>query len=45
MTGVLDRLERGGLVRRPRDDADRRKVTVSARDDIVATLLPPGEPA
>lgn len=41
VTGVLDRLEGAGLVQRTRDEADRRKVTVSARDDTVTTLLMP----
>jgi DNA-binding MarR family transcriptional regulator len=33
VTGVLDRLENAGLVRRDRDRADRRKVIVSLNDD------------
>lgn len=41
VTGVLDRLERVGLIQRTRDEADRRKVTVAARDDTVAALLMP----
>lgn len=41
VTGVLDRLERAGLIQRTRDERDRRKVTVSAREDTVATLLAP----
>jgi len=41
VTGVLDRLERVGLIQRTRDDSDRRKVTITPRDDTVATLLLP----
>src|SRR3954453_22628444 len=33
MTGVLDRLERGGWITRDRDPADRRAVLVSARKE------------
>jgi DNA-binding MarR family transcriptional regulator len=33
VTGVLDRLEAAGLVRRERDTADRRKVIVSLNDE------------
>jgi DNA-binding MarR family transcriptional regulator len=33
MTGVLDRLERGGWIARERDPADRRGVLVTARPD------------
>jgi len=33
ITGVLDRLERAGLVRRSRDGADRRRVVVTADAD------------
>jgi DNA-binding MarR family transcriptional regulator len=33
VTGVLDRLENAGLVRRERDSADRRKVIVSFNGD------------
>src|SRR3569832_2178810 len=29
ITGVVDRLEKAGLVRRARDDADRRKVLIA----------------
>ena len=38
MTGVLDRLERGGFVRRERDAADRRKVLVTPVPEGVARL-------
>ncbi len=31
ITGVVDRLEKAGLVRRERDDDDRRKVFIVAR--------------
>lgn len=39
MTGVLDRLEKGGWVQRQRDDADRRGVLVSARPDAVGEVF------
>ncbi|MGN8027616.1 MarR family transcriptional regulator [Microbacterium sp. 22242] len=39
MTGVIDRLEKGGWVRRQRDDADRRGVLVSARPDAMAEVF------
>ena len=38
MTGVLDRLERGGFVRRERDAADRRKVLVTPVPEAAARL-------
>lgn len=38
VTGVLDRLERGGFVRRERDPADRRKVVVTPVPAGVARL-------
>ena len=38
VTGVLDRLERGGYVRRERDPADRRKVVVTPVPEGVARL-------
>ncbi len=38
VTGVLDRLERGGFVRRERDAADRRKVVVTPVPEGVARL-------
>lgn len=41
VTGVLDRLERVGLIQRNRDVSDRRKVTITPRDDTVAALLGP----
>ena len=39
LTGVLDRLERGGLIARDRDPADRRGVVVRALSDRSAELL------
>jgi DNA-binding MarR family transcriptional regulator len=39
MTGILDRLERGGWVARERDPADRRAVVVRALRDRGAELL------
>src|SRR5262245_46154033 len=44
VTGVVDRLERGGYVRREADSADRRRVVVSLvpeRQDVVAELYEP----
>jgi DNA-binding MarR family transcriptional regulator len=38
VTGVLDRLERGGFVRRERDAVDRRKVLVTPVPEGVARL-------
>ena len=38
VTGVIDRLERGGFVSRERDDADRRKVRVIPDPDATARL-------
>src|SRR5919204_686194 len=38
MTGILDRLERGGWVARDRDPADRRAVIVRAQRDRNAQL-------
>ena len=39
MTGILDRLERGGWIARERDPADRRAVLVRIRPDRYAELL------
>ena len=39
MTGILDRLERQGLVARVRDDVDRRSVTITVTE-AGKTLLP-----
>jgi DNA-binding MarR family transcriptional regulator len=39
MTGILDRLERGGWIARERDPADRRAVLVRAVRDRYAELL------
>ena len=38
VTGVIDRLERGGFVGRERDDADRRKVRVVPVPEAAARL-------
>src|SRR5260221_887836 len=38
ITGVVDRLENAGLVRRERDDNDRRKVFIATVPDNVATV-------
>lgn len=38
VTGVLDRLERGGFVRRERDATDRRKVLVVPQEEGLARL-------
>jgi DNA-binding MarR family transcriptional regulator len=38
VTGVIDRLERGGFVRRERDAADRRKVLVTPVAEAMAPL-------
>src|SRR5882672_3213850 len=39
MTGVLDRLERGGWITRDRDPADRRAVLVTSRKDRGAEVF------
>jgi len=39
ITGILDRLERGGWVTRERDQADRRAVTVRVLRDRAAEVL------
>jgi DNA-binding MarR family transcriptional regulator len=39
MTGILDRLERGGWVARDRDPSDRRAVLVRVRRDRAAELF------
>jgi DNA-binding MarR family transcriptional regulator len=39
MTGILDRLERGGWISRARDPADRRAVTIQLEPGRVAELL------
>ena len=36
ITGVVDRLEKAGLVRRERDEADRRKVFIAVVPENVA---------
>ena len=41
VTGVLDRLERAGLVQRARDPGDRRRVLVSRREDTLAEKVFP----
>jgi DNA-binding MarR family transcriptional regulator len=38
ITGVVDRLERAGLVRRQRDDNDRRKVFIATVPDNIAKV-------
>lgn len=38
MTGILDRLEKRGLVRRTRDTEDRRRMTVTATDEGLGLL-------
>ena len=40
VTGVLDRLEASGLVRRVRDTRDRRKVIVELTDDVARQGAP-----
>lgn len=44
ITGVIDRLERAGLVRRDRDARDRRKVIVRPTDCTEKTVPPLFEP-
>ncbi|MBC6451000.1 MarR family transcriptional regulator [Actinokineospora xionganensis] len=39
MTGVLDRLERGGWISRDRDPSDRRAVLIQARKDRAADVF------
>jgi DNA-binding MarR family transcriptional regulator len=39
MTGVIDRLERGGFIARQRDENDRRAVVVSARQDAIGEVF------
>ena len=39
MTGVIDRLEKGGWVQRRRDDADRRAVLVSVQADAMGEVF------
>jgi DNA-binding MarR family transcriptional regulator len=41
VTGVVDRLEKAGFVRRERDQADRRKVLVRRNAETVATRMHP----
>jgi DNA-binding MarR family transcriptional regulator len=41
VTGVIDRLERAGLVHRRRDDVDRRKVIVKLDEAAVARRAAP----
>ena len=40
ITGVIDRLERAGYVRRERDPTDRRKVVVRARPTMTRRIAP-----
>jgi DNA-binding MarR family transcriptional regulator len=44
ITGVLDRLERAGFVRRKRDPHDRRKVLVEALPAVTRRVMPLFEP-
>lgn len=44
ITGVIDRLERAGLVRRDRDASDRRKVIVRPTACVETTVSPLFEP-
>jgi DNA-binding MarR family transcriptional regulator len=44
ITGVLDRLERAGFVRRKRDPGDRRKVLVEALPAVARRVVPLFEP-
>jgi DNA-binding MarR family transcriptional regulator len=39
MTGVVDRLEKGGWIQRQRDDADRRAVKVTARPEAIGEVF------
>jgi DNA-binding MarR family transcriptional regulator len=39
MTGILDRLERGGWVARDRDPSDRRAVLIRVRRDRMAEMM------
>src|SRR3954471_16029743 len=41
VTGVLDRLEKAGLVERTRETADRRRVVVTPRQEGIAEILAP----
>lgn len=40
ITGVIDRLEQAGFVRRTRDTADRRKVLVAAQPSVMRRVGP-----
>ncbi len=44
ITGVIDRLERAGLVRRERDSIDRRKILVRALPAVEERVAPLFEP-
>ena len=39
MTGVIDRLEKGGWITRRRDETDRRAVLVSVRQDAIGEVF------
>jgi DNA-binding MarR family transcriptional regulator len=39
MTGVIDRLEKGGWIQRQRDESDRRAVVVSVRPDAIGEVF------
>lgn len=44
ITGVVDRLEKAGLVRRVRPDSDRRKVLISTTEEFFSRVVPLFEP-
>ena len=39
MTGVIDRLEKGGWIQRQRDEADRRAVVLSVRPEAIGAVF------
>lgn len=39
MTGVIDRLEKGGWIQRQRDETDRRAVVVSVKRDAIGAVF------
>jgi len=44
VTGLIDRLEKAGLVERTADPNDRRKVVVKVREDRIGPIARPFEP-